>query len=169
MNPTFVGNPNDADYGLVDKHDAAKKALKRYQIVTATYPWQSDDLVVIKRVLILPNETFRINMDGKFSIEIYKNDQKAWVSLDVPFERNLNNVTKYYPETTLGPDEYIVAGDNWEAGNSYDCLSVHQPITYKNIVGVVTKMLGRCHFDSSNHTISDKRPYATRYFFGVDY
>ena len=167
MYPTLVGQRDNADYGVVEKHMVAKLNVKRYQIVTTTYPWESPDKVMIKRVLILPNETFRINADGEHSIELFDKQNNVWKKLPIPFERNLTSSNKTYPETTLGNDEYIVAGDNWS--NSDDCLLHHRPITYSNIIGVVIKMEGRCTYDPDTHNITNKRPYATRYFFGVDY
>ena len=166
MYPTLVGFRNDADYGIVDKSEIAKKNLKRFQIVTATYPWEKD-LVVIKRVLVLPGETFRFHSDGTTnkSLDIYKDGN--WVNLEIPFDTVYEGCTKQYPETTLGKDEYIIAGDNWRS--SSDCLSVQKPVTYSNLIGVVREMQGRCSFDPVNHTIYDKHPYPIRFFMGVNY
>lgn len=167
MNPTFVGDRNDADYGVVEKDNGAKRSLKRYQIVTAHYPWDSGNMVVIKRVLFLPGDTFRVNNDAEHSMELFDKQTKTWKKLPIPFERNLDGTTNYYPETTLKENEYIIAGDNW--ANSSDCFDVHQPVTFDDIIGVVVRMEGRCEFDPNTHSIKNCRPYIPRYFYGVDY
>lgn len=163
MNPTLSGNSQDCDYGLIDKSEGAKKSLKRFQIVTTYYPGDTSSYK-IKRVIALPGDTFKVvNND----IYLYKNDISSWRKIeDLPFERTLDNYhIRNYPETTLKEDEYFVSGDNYTG--STDSFSVG-PIKFSLLVGVVTKMLGRCTVDSEGK-VTDKRPSEPRYFLGVDY
>ena len=168
MNPTFVGNGASeklgSDYGTIDKSSGAKRNIKRYQIVTTYYPGENPEYASykIKRVLAKPGETFKIENNDLY---VYNPVSKSWGDkLDMPFNRNLFNTIKNYNVTTLKDDEYFLAGDNW--ANSYDSFNVG-PIKYDLLVGVVVKMQGRCTVD--NGRVTEKEPYAARYFLGVDY
>lgn len=167
MSPTFVGNGNyerfGSDYGIIDKNDGAKKNVKRYQIVTTYYPGDEKDVASykIKRVLAKPGERFKIENNNLY---IYKKNVGWGEPLDMPFDRNLPTSAKSYRDTTLGIDEYFLAGDNW--ANSYDSFEVG-PIKFDLLVGVVVKMQGRCTVE--NGKVTEKETYAARYFLGVDY
>lgn len=170
MNPTLSGETGESlgsDYGIIDKNNGAKRNVKRFQIVT-TYYSKDDTSYKIKRVLVKPNETFKI-VDN----DIYIRGKNGYGEpLSLTFKRHgveeLNEgeveTIKNYPETTLGPDQYFLAGDNWSA--SYDSFNVG-PIGFDLLVGVVVKMQGKCTV--RNGKVVEKEPYADRYFLGVDY
>ena len=161
MNPTLSGNPNDCDYGLVDKSDGAKKSLKRFQIVTTYYPHDKNSYK-IKRVIALPGDTFKVENND---IYLYKNSD-WWKIEDLPFERKMDEYhIRNYPATTLKDNEYFVSGDNYTG--STDSFSVG-PISFDLLVGVVTKILGRCTVDSKGN-VTERRPHDPVYFLGVDY
>ena len=176
MSPTFVGDGASerfgSDYGIIDKDAGAKRNVKRFQIVTTYYPGDDPSSgyssYKIKRVLVKPNETFKIENNDLY---IYDNFKHSWGEpLKIPFIRNgVDNVEepqviKNYDERTLSKDEYFLAGDNWL--NSYDSFEIG-PIKYDLLVGVVVKMQGRCTV--SNGKVTEKQKYEDRYFLGVDY
>ena len=174
MNPTLQGHVEErfgCDYGLIDKDYGAKKNIKRYQIVTTFYPGDNKETASykIKRVLVKPGERFKVE---NYCLYIYDKQYDSWGQpLDMPFERNgLSDGSaeshRNYKDTTLGDNEYFVAGDNW--GGSLDSFSPSVgPISFDLLVGVVTKMQGRCTVKDGK--VTEKQKYADRYFLGVDY
>ena len=42
MSPTLLGNPDRANFGIIDTTDWAKKRIKRFDIVTTYFPWSVD-------------------------------------------------------------------------------------------------------------------------------
>ena len=161
MNPTLSGDLSNCDYGICDRSYGAKKAVKRFQLVTTYYPHDTTDYK-IKRVIALPGDTFKVVNNDLY---LYKND--AWQAiLDLPYERKLDEYhIRNYPETTLGPDEYFVSGDNYTG--STDSFTVG-PIKFDLLQGVVTAMLGHWTVDAEGNVL-DRRPGEPRYFPGVDY
>ena len=98
MDPTLMGGNGNGDsgiaeYGLVDTSDQIKKQLKRFDIVTTYYPWDSDDYIdyqpgqternghnperKIKRLLALPGETISVS-DGNITITENAKVVKDW-------------------------------------------------------------------------------------------
>lgn len=174
MQPTFDGDGASkslgSDYGIVDKSRGAKNTIKRYQIVTTYYPSdvgsdgkvREDASYKIKRVLVKPGETFKVENNDLY---IYNHHTKSWGErLDMPFQRNLETIVRNVSQTTLKDDEYFLAGDNW--AHSSDSFSVG-PINYDLLVGVVAKMQGKCTIRDGK--VVEKAPYEARYFLGVDY
>ena len=170
MNPTFVGNGSKeklgSDYGIIDKSSGAKHNVKRFQIVTTYYPGDNPEAASykIKRVIAKPGDRFKIVHNALY---LYHEGQKndGWgKAVDMPFDRTLNYSDKNVLDTTLGSDQYFLAGDNWD--NSYDSFNIG-PVNYDLLVGVVVKMQGLCIVD--NGRVVEKEPYAARYFLGVDY
>lgn len=160
MNPTLSGDASDCDYGIIDKSEGAKRALKRYQIVT-TYYSASDVDYKIKRVVFLPGETFKVVNNDLY---LYK-DNSEWLKLDVPYQRTLSaHNTRNYQKTTLNENEYFLFGDNYTG--SLDSYSVG-PINFDLLVGVVVKMEGKCTIKDGK--VVEKRPSEPRYFLGVDF
>ena len=169
MDPTFVGTGEKVDYGIIDGHDYAKRHLKRYQIVTTHFPGESKEASYkIKRVLVLPGETFKI-----YENNLYLKKGNKWSEpLDMPFSRNLTNddgtpLIKSFrdgDEITLSSSEYFLAGDNWV--HSYDSFYVG-PIDYSCLTGVLVEMQGKCTLEDGK--VKTLFPEAPRYFLGVDY
>jgi len=171
MNPTLVGDKSNADYGIYDGHDSALKNLKRFQIVTTYYP-QDHSSLKIKRVLFKPGDTFEIvakQEDNKLKHEmrLFKDNKSVgYRVLEFPFDTSHIKGEHTYPKTTLKDDEYFVAGDNWD--NSVDSFDASVgPIPYKELVGLVIKVQGRCQVVDGK--IENKQPYTARFFNGVDY
>lgn len=176
MSPTLKGDYNDADYGTYDGHDSAIKNVKRFQIVTTHYPSERElpeeqKTLKIKRLLFKPGDTFEVkyiqNEKGEYinEMRLYKND-KEYDVLPFPFDTSHIKDDHSYPKTTLSKEEYFVAGDNWD--NSLDSFDASVgPLLYSDLIGVVTKVEGRCKVVNKN--ITDKRPYQVKIFNGVDY
>ena len=171
MSPTLDGGTSSItslhDYGVVDKHDSAKRNLKRFQIVTTYYPGDTKESPYkIKRLLVKPGETFKI-LDN--NLYLYNNTTSLWSSaINMPFDRNIPSLPKSYNNgeaVTLKDDQYFLAGDNW--ANSYDSFNVG-PISYSYLVGVVVEIQGKCKVNSEGK-VYDKTPTLPRYFLGVDY
>ncbi len=181
MDPTLAGEGASkeygSDYGIVDKDAGAKRNVKRYQIVTTYFPGEDPSnpsySYKIKRVIVKPGERFKVEDNNLYIYKkSYNNGQGGWGDpLAMPFDRLGVNVIESgvyadrdYPDTTLSDDQYFLAGDNWV--NSYDSFSVG-PISFDLLAGVVVKMQGRCTV--VNGKVTAKKPYAERYFLGVDY
>ena len=181
MSPTFDGNTGTrlgSDYGIIDKDSGAKRNVKRFQIVTTYYPsdyqnYGTEDQKLldtatykIKRVLVKPGETFKVE-DNKIFI---KGKEGYGDPLDIPFIRHgiedesKEEAHRNWPETTLNNSQYFLAGDNWV--HSSDSFSIG-PIDYQLLVGVVVKMQGKCTVVDGK--VVEKEPYADRYFLGVNY
>jgi len=178
MNPTLSGDPAEADYGTTDNSLGAKNALKRYQLVTTHY-FEHDSSLKIKRVLFLPGESFKVENN-----EFYLYDKRTR-TFGNPLPKNFvpkecqpgysKNFPYYDPEDpdskpyyTLGPKEYFVAGDNWYSpSSSLDCFSLGRGIDISMLVGVVTKIEGKCVVEDGK--VVKRIPGTPRYFLGVDY
>ena len=164
MYPTLSGASDNADYGLIDKTDPAKRSLKRYQIVTTYYPGDKGNpnaSYKIKRVAFLPGETFKVVNNDYY---LYS-EGVGWKSVPITHDRNISeDQPRNYPETTLKSNEYFLCGDN--CLGSYDSYSIG-PITYDLLVGVVTKIQGKCTVIDGK--VTERRPGVERYFIGVDF
>lgn len=175
MNPTLMGDSNDADYGKYDGHKSALKNVKRFQIVTTHYPSErtlkeEEKTIKIKRLLFKPGDTFEVKYvskgEGKYvnEMHLFTNDNDYRI-LDFPFDTSHIKDDHSYPKTTLGENQYFVAGDNWD--HSLDSFDASVGILdFNDLVGVVTKVEGRCKV--VNKVITDKKPYAEKIFNGVD-
>lgn len=176
MLPTLKGDPNDADYGKYDGHKSALRNVKRFQIVTTHYPSErgrkeEEKTIKIKRLLFKPGDTFEVsyvkNDKGEYVNEMHlflpSGDYRI---LDYPFDSSSIVGDHSYPKTTLSSTQYFVAGDNWN--NSLDSFDESVgPLEFSDLVGVVTKVEGRCKV--VNKQITDKKPYDVKIFNGVDY
>ena len=156
MTPTLNGATGESvgsvvDFGIVDTHNSAKKNIKRYSIVSTYYPDNIDyDLSTntlrknakkkIKRIIALPNETFKIE---KGRLYVLQNEEYKLISYT--FKTN-PSVEEDFEGKDIGPltlkdNEYWVLGDNREA--SRDSYTIGKPITYENIHGVLVAIEGK--------------------------
>ncbi len=102
MTPTF----ENGDYLIVDEISYRLRAPKRGEVVVFKYP-ENPSQRYIKRIAGLPGETIEIK-DGK--VIIFENNQRQVLDESDYLSANLMFVN--YSETSLGPDEYFVLGDN---------------------------------------------------------
>ena len=100
MEPTL----QDRDSLLVDKISYRFDDPKRYDIVIFPYKY-GDKQYFIKRVIGLPGERIRVDMDGN----IYLNDA---ILMENYGAEVIVDPGRAIEEITLGPDEYFVMGDN---------------------------------------------------------
>lgn len=170
MNPTLCGGDAEGyhDYGINDKSYGAKRALKRYQVVTTYYPYDEhieNPSYKIKRVIGLPGETLKVVNNDLY---LLSKDTLSWKGpIEMPFTRNLEGAHRNQNEITLKDDEYFLAGDNWV--NSTDSFDPSVgPIKFSLLVGAVVRIEGKAKVDGK--TMYDKMPYSKPiYFVGVDY
>lgn len=114
----------DCDHLICDKISYRFKDPERYDIVVI-FPDDSKSKRWIKRIIGLPGETVRIDLDGN----IYINGE----ILDEHYGREvIEDPGLAYQEITLGPDEYWCMGDN---RNHSSDSRVIGPVPRKHIVG----------------------------------
>ena len=144
----------NTEFGYADTSKIAKENIKHFDIVVTYYAsdYNADKELnknadyKIKRIIALPNETFKIEQ----GIISYKNADGTWDTPQIPFTPNGSHKTDdtiTYPhskdigETTLKDDEYWVLGDNWL--NSSDS-KVNGPVLTSYIAGVLVAIEGTC-------------------------
>jgi signal peptidase I len=124
MEPTFL----DHEYLIIDELSYRFRPPERGEIVVFRYPVDPSQFF-IKRVIGLPGETVEFS-DGQ--VRISNHDHPNGIVLQEPY---LNGVTTQgEKKITLGPDEYVVLGDN--RGESLDSR-VFGPVKKELIVGRV--------------------------------
>ena len=159
-------------FGTVDPSIKAKKNIKRYDIVTTYYPYiknvSEDDYdssgnlkknaaYKIKRVIALPGETFKIEQ-GVLSVK-YGNEFKVIERAHL-IDDGGDVAVKDIGERALGKNEYWVLGDHRNA--SKDCGTIHSPVTFDNITGVLVTIEGTAEYfvhyycRDCGHEINDK-------------
>lgn len=121
---------SDQDNLIVDKLTYRFSAPKRFDIIV--FPVKSDNesdekIYYIKRIIGMPGETVRIDVEGT----IYINGEV----LDESYGREtIRNPGRAYQEITLAEDEYFVLGDN--RNNSEDSrMDEVGNIHRRNIIG----------------------------------
>ncbi|MGM9873977.1 MAG: signal peptidase I [Bacilli bacterium] len=168
MYPT-LNNSNDRsryDFGIVDPHQSAINKIKRFDIITTYYPWDNLDYNLpynrgdkvkdsaeykIKRVIALPNETFKIENNDLY---VLNNESNEFEYINIPFERNGVDTHRFSTDGTivLNENEYWVMGDNWI--NSLDCLDSNSPVYKENLVGVLVAIEGTCDSNGNHRSYS---------------
>ena len=157
MKPTLNGADDETtgtkvDFGIVDAHDTALKHIQRFDIVSTYYPDSGDYNLEtntlkpsakkkIKRVIAMPNETFKIE---KGLLYVLKDNNyeliKYTFKTNPAVENNFEGKDTAEP-ITLKENEYWVLGDNREA--SRDCASINMPVKYENLFGVLVAIEGK--------------------------
>ncbi|MCI7131317.1 MAG: signal peptidase I [Lachnospiraceae bacterium] len=107
--PSMNDTLQDHDRVLMNKFTYRVKTLDRFDVIVFKYAYDTDT-DYIKRVIGLPGETVRIDMDGN----IYINDELL--------EEDYGKEVIEYPGiaedgVTLGKDQYFVLGDNRNNSN----------------------------------------------------
>ena len=128
MESTFF----EKEYLIIDELSYRLREPERGEVVVFLAPATEDSLAredfYLKRIVGLPNERVKIE-DNK--VIVYNEENPQGVVLDEPY---LDNDTKTdgSVNTSLGPDQYFVLGDN--RGASFDSRRFG-PVTLDDIVG----------------------------------
>ena len=167
MSPTLNGQADEqagsvVDFGIVDRHKVALDHLKRFDIVSTYYPYNSSytydytpDGVLkasakmkIKRIVALPGETFQIK-DGLLSVK----EGDEFVNKPYTFKVKLSEAHLHDKDTaepiTLKDNEYWVLGDNRDSSN--DSSAMKQAIYKDNLVGVLVAIEGKAQLKLQNY------------------
>ena len=153
MSPTLNGSDDEragtvVDFGIVDTHKSAINNIKRFSIVSTYYSTDytlSGSLIPspkkkIKRVVALPNETFKIENSKLY---ILKGEEYKYI----PYTFDINpSVEEGYTgkdimPTTLGENEYWVLGDN--RSHSKDSGTLDEPVRKEYLIGVLVAIEGK--------------------------
>jgi signal peptidase I len=173
MYPTLNQNgtrdraPERVEYGIVDTHFNIDQ-IRRFDIVATYYPEdynEDGDLLMtavlkIKRVMVLPNETFRFTLGG----DLYVNNNLILQDFYPPeFRDYIKDTAKTsFKNRTLGADEFWVMGDN--RGHSRDSQSEETPIVFSSFFGVLKAIEGTCTLDNTQGTCTNRRLENIRFF-----
>ena len=134
------------DFGIVDTHKTAINNVKRFSIVSTYYYDDYDASGVlksnakkkIKRIIAMPNETFKIE---KGLLYIKEDNEYNLVSYTFKTSSNDPEYTGKDIETTLGENEYWVLGDHRD--KSRDSGTLLKPIKKEYILGVLVAIEGQ--------------------------
>lgn len=121
MHPTF----ESGDYLIVDELTYHISAPKRGDVVIFRYP-NDPNVFYIKRIIGLPGETVHIN-HGQTTVT--KVDGTT-VTLDESYV--VSEDATYTEDSTLGPDQYFVMGDNRPRSSD---SRIWGPLPKKNMMG----------------------------------
>ncbi len=135
------------DFVIGDCHQNAIDSIKRFDIVVCKYS-DSDYSDKIKRVIVLPGETFYIDTtgagnEGNGVLHILNSSTNDYEIIDQSF----TNISAgdypviYSQPTTLNENEYFVMGDN--RANSSDSRQ-NGPITKSNIEAKTIALVAKC-------------------------
>ena len=152
-----ISGATQIDYVIGDGSKQLLNSIKRFDIIVCKYYGGESEKDKIKRVIVLPGETFYIEStvagdSNNGRLHILNNETKQYEVVDQPLEDYYVTVGKYplkYAEpTTLASDEYFVMGDNRKGDNSSDSRQ-NGFITRKNIESVVIALVARCSIYST--------------------
>lgn len=142
-----VANCYDIDYGIMDEHQRAIDNITRGDIVVLKYS-DNDSSDKIKRVIVLPGETFYISsttpgQNDNGNLYILNNRTNEFELTYQGIDNTLINIgyypAKYNQPTTLDEDEIFVMGDNRALGKSNDSRN-NGPFNIDLIDGVVVAL-----------------------------
>ena len=125
MEPSFF----NGEYLLVDKISPRFSGYHRGDVIVFKYP-KNQNLDFIKRIIGLPGETIKITQN-KIEIINSQNPKGIFLNEDYLAPSATTMTTKDFSET-LGPNEYLVFGDNRD--NSLDSRDFG-PVDKKLIIG----------------------------------
>lgn len=151
------------DFGFYDRHANIINKITRFDIVICKYD-DEDVTEKIKRVIVLPNETFYFGLTGENYGKLYiQNKNGEFEYVEQPIDVTKGSYYQYGSPTTLASDEYFVMGDN--RNHSFDSR-VNGPIKKHNIEGKVIGLAGECEIGYKDHSYYPKEIsyYTPRYF-----
>ena len=163
----------DIDYGIYDSHERIMKNINRFDIVICRY-LQGDATDKIKRIIVLPGETFYLTAtkkgeEGNGLLYVQNKETEEFELIEQPIDDYYINGGEYpvqYTEPyTLGENEYFVMGDN--RGGSNDSR-VNGPIDKSLIEGKVIALVAKCslaYSASEGQFYPDKIDYFWPRFF----
>lgn len=143
------------DYIIGDGHSYILDKLQRFDIIVCKYN-DSDSFDKIKRVIVLPGETFYIDSTSKYDegngvLHILNEETGFFDVVEQPIDQDILHSGDYKAEhanfnfnvpMTLKENEYFVMGDN--RGHSSDSRQQDHPITRANIEAKAIALVGRC-------------------------
>ncbi len=121
MDTTF----KDGEYLIVDELTYRFREPERGEVLIFKYP-QNPSKYFIKRLIGLPGETIAIAND---SVVVTNKEHPEGITLNEPY---IHSKTFGSVNTTLGPDEYFVMGDNRLVSSD---SRVWGPLPKKDLVG----------------------------------
>lgn len=138
---------HNLDYGYMSDSESSINNLKRFDIVVATY--DQDSTIVIKRLIVLPGETFYISNEkgSNGNLYILNEENREYELISQPINSSYivkgSYPEKYTSPTTLGDKDYFLMGDNRIEGNSLDSRTIGF-INKKYLIGKAIALCGTC-------------------------
>ena len=140
--PAF-GNEKNFDCVIYDPHETTMSKLERFDIVILSKSKAADD-DLIKRVLVLPGETFYFGSGEDNGTLYIQGSSGEFAKIEQPIGESYirdGDYTGYYSPVTLSDNQYFVCGDN--RGHSTDSRNFG-PIEKSQILGIVVAVIGTC-------------------------
>ena len=138
------------DYGIVDSHKAAINNIKRFSIVSTYFPndYSAEGVLLgkpnqkIKRVIALPNETFKIE---KSKLYVKRGEEFEYIpyTFDILPHVESGDTSKDIGETTLKENEYWLLGDHRAISHDCGSIDLKRPILKEYLVGVLVAIEGQ--------------------------